>query len=52
MYCSIDIAFNCYFIIKHANINMCIIESMYYRDGISMVLINDSVKYIDNARFG
>ena len=45
MYCSIDIAFNCYFIIKHANINMCRIESMYYRDGISMVIINDGVKY-------
>ena len=45
MYCSIDIAFNCYCIIEHANITMCRIKHMYYEDGINMVIINDSVKY-------
>ena len=63
MYCSIDMAFNCYCIIKHANITMCRIEHMYYREGISSVIIDENVKYntypefrltfiVDNARFG
>ena len=45
MYCSIDIAFNCYCIIKHANITMCRIEHMYYRKSISRVIINEREKY-------
>ena len=38
-------AFNCYCIIKHANITMCKIEHMYYREGISSVIIDKNVKY-------
>ena len=38
-------AFNCYCIIKHANITMCRIEHMYYREGISSVIIDENVKY-------
>ena len=56
MYCSIDIAFNCYCIIKLANITMCRIGYMYYREGINRIIINENVKYntcldVDNARF-
>ena len=41
MYCCIGIAFNCYCIIEHANITMCRIEHMYYREGISSVIIDE-----------